>query len=236
MDDLPPASPTEHDAPSDRLAANEAARWAGFYVDRARPCPFFVEHPDECLMRWLDEGRVAPGVAIDLGCGAARNALALARRGFTVTGVDASPTALAWARERVSASGLAVALHEGSVLDLVPPPGGADFVYDSGCFHHIAPHLRQAYVRQVQRLLRPGGRFGLVCFRPEGGSGWSDAEIYARGSLGGGLGYTEAALRAIWSPAFRFDEIAPMREPADGAGVFGRTFLWAALLTRHEGE
>ena len=49
--------------------------------------------------------------------------------------------------------------------------------------------------RFVANALKPGGYFGLVCFAPEGGSGYTDEEAYERGSLGGGLGYTESALR-----------------------------------------
>ena len=59
-------------------------------------------------MRWVDTGTIPPGRAIDLGCGAARNAIFLAQRGFDVDGVDYSRKAIDWAAERVEAAGVAV--------------------------------------------------------------------------------------------------------------------------------
>lgn len=67
--------------------------WEGFYVNRAKPCPFFGESPDESLVEWVDEALIRPGRALDLGCGNARNAIFLARRGFAVEGVDYSEAA-----------------------------------------------------------------------------------------------------------------------------------------------
>src|SRR5947207_10667210 len=43
---------------------------------------------------------VARGAALDMGCGAGRHSIALARKGFQVTGVDQSPFLLTKAREK----------------------------------------------------------------------------------------------------------------------------------------
>jgi 2-polyprenyl-3-methyl-5-hydroxy-6-metoxy-1,4-benzoquinol methylase len=49
------------------------------------------------------DGRLAPGRVLDLGCGPGRNAVWLAKAGFSVDAIDLSPEALAWARERAEA-------------------------------------------------------------------------------------------------------------------------------------
>jgi hypothetical protein len=49
--------------------------WDGFYADRAKPIPFFVEHPDESLVELLT--RTGAGRALDLGCGHGRNSIFL---------------------------------------------------------------------------------------------------------------------------------------------------------------
>lgn len=187
--------------------------------------------PDECLAQWVDEGLIRPGTAIDLGCGGGRNAIFLARRGFEVEGVDYSRKAIDWAEERVTDADVAVRLHCQSVFTLNWAPGSFDVVYDSGCFHHLPPHRRRTYVELVTKALKPGGWFGLTCFRPEGGSGFSDPEVYERRSLGGGLGYSEERLRAIWSHGLEVHTLRPMRIPDAASGLFGVDFLWA-MLTR----
>jgi len=214
------------------LVDQDSQRWESFYQDRAKPCPFFCTFPDESLARWMEEGLFNPGRAIDLGCGNARNAIFLARHGFAVEGVDYSRSAIDWARERVTEAGVSVALVHASVLELDLPTDGYDLVYDSGCFHHIAPHRRVAYVDRVVRALRPGGWFGLACFRPEGGSGYSDEEVYVRRSLGGGLGYTEEQLRRIWSQGLQIRVLRQMEKPGADSGLFGEPFLWALLAQK----
>jgi len=214
------------------LVHAEDRKWQSFYEDRQRACPFFVDVPDENLVRWVESGVLPHGAAIDLGCGQGRNAVYLARQGWRVQAVDFSASAVAWARERVAASAVDVTVMRSSVFGLPASLGHFDLVYDGGCFHHVAPHRRQAYVEVVAGLLRPGGCFGLVCFTPEGGSGYSDAEVYEKRSLGGGLGYTEAQLRAIWSGPFEIESIATMEEQAAGASTFGRGFLWTLLARR----
>lgn len=217
-----------------RLAAQApAGGWDRFYADRAKPCPFFVGHPDENLARWVREGRIAPGRAVDLGCGHGRNAVFLARQGFSVDALDASAQALAWARERVDEALVPVTLIHADVFAWAPEPAAYDLVYDSGCFHHIAPHRRADYVQLVARALRPGGFFGLTCFRPEGGSGYSDEEVYQRNSLGGGLGYTEQRLAEIWSSSgLQIEDLRQMRKPAAGEALFGEDFLWVLLARK----
>ncbi|HEX6995886.1 MAG TPA: class I SAM-dependent methyltransferase [Gammaproteobacteria bacterium] len=68
----------------------------GAYAERVHPTPLVVE--------WLD---LAPaGPALDVACGAGRNALHLASLGRTVDGIDISPTALERARRSAAERGL----------------------------------------------------------------------------------------------------------------------------------
>ena len=102
----------------DQMFGPEADRWTGegpaadwwseFYADRTRPVPFFAAKVDENLAEWVADGRLAPGRVLDLGCGPGRNAVWLAKAGFSVDAIDLSPEALAWARERADAAGVDV--------------------------------------------------------------------------------------------------------------------------------
>lgn len=207
--------------------------WNGFFSDRAKPCPFFVEWPDENLVEWFDEGRLVPGRVLELGSGQGRNASFLAGRGCRVDAVDFSAEALGWAAERAKAAGVAVNFQCCDIFDAVFEEGSYDLVYDSGCFHHLAPHRRLAYVELVRRALKPGGRLGLVCFRPEGGGDFTDQQVYENRSLGGGLGYSEEHLRVLWDEEpFSVDVLRQMVKQGGEGPVFGEEFLWAVLATK----
>lgn len=217
----------------DLLAGEGSPRWDGFFADRARPCPFFTERPDESLAGWFAGGLLTPGRVLELGCGPGRNAVYLAGQGCTVDAVDFSAEAIGWARERAAEAGAAVSYQCCSIFDAAIPAGAYDLVYDSGCFHHLAPHRRPDYLELAGRALKPGGSYGLVCFRPEGGSGLTDQQVYERRSLGGGLGYTEDGLRALWDRApFSVRVLRQMEKTSEQGPRFGADFLWALLATK----
>jgi trans-aconitate methyltransferase len=61
---------------------------------------------DESLIEAVAE--LAPGKALDLGCGSGQNAVWLAQRGWVVTAVDISPGAIAEARSAAAAAGVSI--------------------------------------------------------------------------------------------------------------------------------
>lgn len=141
--------------------------------------------------------------------------------------VDSSKAAIEWARELAKEAGGSIFLKQASVFDIDLRAASYDLVYDSGCFHHMPPHRRTQYVDLITGALRPGGWLCLTCFRPEGGSGYSDADVYERRSLGGGLGYTERRLREIWSKGLRIHRLRQMNAQEASSELFGESFLWA---------
>ncbi|MFX4294638.1 class I SAM-dependent methyltransferase [Streptomyces bohaiensis] len=210
--------------------------WDSFYTDRSRPVPFFVSKPDENLAAHLDRGLITPGRALDLGCGAGRNALYLASHGFEVDAVDLSPVAIAWAEDRARRVGVAVRLLCGDAFTLPATAlsGPYDLVVDSGCFHHLPPHRRVSYLALLDRVLAPGGHLALTSFAAgeQGmGSELSDADIYRQRELRGGLAYSPDSLRRIFSDLTEVELRRMRQEPAESA-LFGEGFLWTALFRR----
>lgn len=210
--------------------------WDKFYSNRAKSCPFFVPWPDHSLVSYFERGLVRRGRVLELGCGNGRNAVFLARQGCEVDAVDFSAAAISWAEEQARDAGVSINFICGSVFETRVPQSGYDLVYDCGCFHHVPPHRRPDYLSLVDAAVKPDGRLGLVCFRPEGGSGLSDRDVYEQRSLGGGLGYTEEQLRHIFGLSFETVELRRMAKADPSTQLFGEDFLWAGLMRPKTGE
>ena len=115
----------------------------------------------------LIEGGLPPGRALDLGCGTGTNSLYLARHGWEVTGVDFVARAIQQARRKAREAEVRVDLHLGEVTDLswLAPP--FHFALDVGCFHSLARAGREAYAKNLRRLLAPGALLLMYAFLNE---------------------------------------------------------------------
>jgi SAM-dependent methyltransferase len=118
----------------------------------------------ELLARFIAWDEVPRGGrALELGCGDGRKSLWLARRGWDVTGIDISPTAIGWARDKAAEASLTVDFRVGSVLDLAElADADFDFVLDGHCAHGIIGADRSAFFGSARRVLRPAGAFLLM--------------------------------------------------------------------------
>ncbi len=101
------------------------------------------------------------GRVLDVGCGAGLEAIYLAGLGLDAIGVDSSREALKRARERAREAGTHVDWRMGSVYRLPVDDAWADLVLDRGCLHGIDREDRPDYAREIERVLRPGGRLLL---------------------------------------------------------------------------
>ncbi len=92
---------------------------------------------------------------LDLGCGDGRNLVALARAGLQASGVDASPTACARARQNASLLGLDVTVWEADAENLPLPSASVDAVICFDVFTHFLDP--GAVLFELRRVIRPGG-------------------------------------------------------------------------------
>ena len=119
--------------------------------------------------RWLLEltADLEPGRALDAGCGHGAEAVWLAERGWRVTAVDFSATALAFGRARAQAAGPdAAGRIEWLEVDLgswVPAAEAFDLV--ASIYVHVAGPVPEALAR-LAGAVAPGGRLLLVGHQP----------------------------------------------------------------------
>ena len=132
--------------------------------------PWEVGEAQPALSALLDEHPPADPV-LDVGCGSGDFALALARRGLHVLGVDVVEAAIAQARAKAAAEPDAVSrLLEFQAADALRPTLlGRRFgaVVDSGFFHLFDDERRDRFVDELADALLPGGRYYLLAFMVE---------------------------------------------------------------------
>ena len=101
-----------------------------------------------------------PGSALDLACGAGRNAVWLAGRGWRVTGVDFSGVALGIARDLAASHGVEVDWVESDVIGWAPPARAFDLV--CALYLQLPAPERRAALRHAVDALRPGGTLLVI--------------------------------------------------------------------------
>ena len=101
---------------------------------------------------------------LEIGCGTGNLALLVKqmRPQLEVVGLDPDPKALARASRKARRAGLTLELDRGFADELPYPDGSFDRVLSSLMFHHLEADLRIASLREVLRVLRPGGSLRLM--------------------------------------------------------------------------
>jgi cyclopropane fatty-acyl-phospholipid synthase-like methyltransferase len=170
--------------------------------------PWNITIPPDVLVGLIENEKVKPCKTIDFGCGLGNYALYFACKGFDVTGVDISPSAVSIAKGNALKKGIASCFLTADVLgDLTAVQETFDFAYDWEMLHHIFPENRKKYIENVHRLLNPKGKYMSVCFSEKdpqfGGSG-----KYRKTPLGTVLYFSsEEELKDLFDPYFRIKEI-----------------------------
>lgn len=128
---------------------------------------FAQSPPNDVLMRYAEaeRRRVPDGRAIDIGCGAGRNAVPLAQMGWRVLGSDYSWPMLVAARARAGDEGVRLDLALAPMQALPVADRSADLVIAHGIWNlaRSAGEFRAA-VREAARIARPGAALFVFTF------------------------------------------------------------------------
>jgi ubiquinone/menaquinone biosynthesis C-methylase UbiE/protein-S-isoprenylcysteine O-methyltransferase Ste14 len=150
----------------------------------------------------LEAAALRPGDRlVDVGCGSGKLAIAAAKsdvwRGAAghILGIDATPGIIDLAVERAREANVAAAFKVGVAEALPLEDGTVDAVTSSYFFHHLPSHVKPRALREMWRVLAPGGRlvitdysrarglYGLVASLPMRANFYE----YVRPQLGGEL-------------------------------------------------
>lgn len=128
----------------------EISGWENRYRSGERPSEDLLAAPTALVVETAKQ--LKPGKALDLACGTGRNAIWLAKHGWSVTAVDGAPTAIEILRRRASEAGLRI---ESVVSDLEKggysiPPSNFDLVT-------ICYYLQHDLFEPAKQGVKPGG-------------------------------------------------------------------------------
>jgi len=126
---------------------------------QAGDTPWDIGKPDINLIQTVTSATIEPCKTLEIGCGTGDNAIWLAQQGFEVVAVDASPIAIAQAKEKTAAKTgakcgfLVLDVFQGRV-----DGGPFHFVFDRGFLHTIdSDQARKSFAETVSGYLDAGG-------------------------------------------------------------------------------
>jgi len=122
----------------------------------------------------LELAQVKPGdKVLDVGCGTGSLTIAAkARTGAVgqVHGIDAAPEMIDIARRKAAQAGVDVDFQIGLIEKIPFPDNHFDIALSSLMLHHLPDDLKRKGVVEINRVLKPSGRFFAVDFEPPSSS------------------------------------------------------------------
>jgi ubiquinone/menaquinone biosynthesis C-methylase UbiE len=153
-----------------------ATEAAALLAQRRQYAPFMADALDYQGTRGLD--------ILDVGCGQGIDLCEYSLAGAKVTGIDLTPRHVELARRHLQELELEGTVVEGDGEDLPFGKETFDRVSSNGVLHHT-PDMPQA-LREIYRVLRPGGRATIIVYNRDSGFYWIE-QVLRFGLLQGHL-------------------------------------------------
>lgn len=136
--------------------ATAAAEWDRRWQAEDGRAEWLIPEPEVVALA-RDHFGAGGRVALDIGCGVGRHALALAAMGYRVSAIDGSDSGLAYARNDAGRRGLAVDFRNASMLSLPMADAACDYVLAWNVIYHGDRTVVDRCVAEIARVLKPGG-------------------------------------------------------------------------------
>ncbi len=144
--------------PFARFKAAQREAWASFV-----PVEIMTTPPAAALVEFalVDKGHKV----LDVACGTGVVAVTAACRGARVSGLDLAPELIERARKNAEIAGVEIDFVEGDAEALPYPDASFDVVLSQ--FGHIFAPRPAVVVKEMLRVLKPGGRIAFSTWPPE---------------------------------------------------------------------
>jgi ubiquinone/menaquinone biosynthesis C-methylase UbiE len=128
---------------------------------------------DKAKQPLIEQAAIAAGLRVlDIGCGTGSMAIVIKRtyREADVIGIDPDPDALSVCERKARRAGLSIEFDRGFADHMPYADASFDRVFSSFMFHHLAAEEKSATLREIRRVLKPGGSLHLLDFVREHGA------------------------------------------------------------------
>lgn len=179
----------------------------------------------------IEQAALKSGMRVlDIGCGTGSLAVLIKQSHpqVEVVGLDPDPKALAIATGKSDRAGLAIQFEQGFSDRLGYADASFDRVFSSLMFHHLKPDEKSATLREVRRVLKPGGSLHLLDFVPA-------RSFFARtvGHLFHRAGHVEHNIEARFESLMAEAGFFEPREVADRNTLLGTIAYFRASKPAH---
>jgi SAM-dependent methyltransferase len=192
--------------------------WDSAYREEGQfdgPPPWNIGESQPELAALIRDGKVRSDV-LDAGCGHAELSLALAVGGYTVVGIELTPTAVAAATKAAQQRNLPNATFvQDDITKFTGFDGRFNTIIDSTLFHSLPIEGRDGYQQSVHRAAAPGAVYYILVFA----KGAFPAELEQKPNE-----VDEAELRAAVGKYWAIDEIRPAFIHANTPNMPGSPF------------
>jgi SAM-dependent methyltransferase len=122
-----------------------------------------VRAPYDCIVSFVHQHQPRKDRAgiriLEVGCGTGNNIWYLAREGFNLSGIDASPEAITYASTRLAKENLEADLRVGDFTQLPFAENSFDLVFDRCSLTCCGLSFATQAVHEIHRVLTMGGKF-----------------------------------------------------------------------------
>jgi ubiquinone/menaquinone biosynthesis C-methylase UbiE len=186
----------------------------------------WVMREDTFKRRLIQQANLAAGHRVlDLGCGTATLTILIKQLhpDVEVVGLDGDPQVLEIGRAKAAAAGVSLVLDQGLAQSMPYPGQSFDRVVSSLVFHHLTTDNKQRALREVFRVLKPGGELHMVDFGKPRHPAASFVAVFTQR-----LEEASANVKGLLPEMMRSAGLVEVEEPARFMTLFGSLSSYTA--------